>query len=132
MIKYFIKLPFLKRLIPSITTRYFKLLKKNRDYFKVGNINFYLDYLDPIDRQIILNKDYDNDMVFFLEKRMKEDSFSYFLDIGSNSGYYSFYFADKFKNLKVKAFEPNIDAYNKFKKTLVKNFFKNIEIFNHL
>ena len=130
MIKYFIRLPFLKRLIPSITTRYFKLLKKNRDYFKVGNINFYLDYLDPIDRQIILNKDYENDLVFFLEKRMKEDSFSYFLDIGSNSGYYSFYFADKFKDLKVKAFEPNIDAYNKFKKTLVKNFLKNIEIFN--
>ena len=40
-------------------------------------------------------------------------------------------FANKFKNLKVKAYEPNLEAFEKFKKTLTKNFFKNIEIFNY-
>ena len=54
-----------------------------------------------------------------------------FLDIGANSGYFSFYLANKFKNLKVKAYEPNLEAFEKFKKTLIKNSFENIEIFNY-
>ena len=130
MIQFFAKLPILKRLIPSIGTRVLKLFKKNRGYFKIGEINFYLDFLDPIDRQIIIHKKYENDQVMFLEKLMKKNLFDYFLDVGSNSGYYSFYFANKFKNLKIRAFEPNFDAFNKFKKTLNKNLFKNIEVFN--
>ena len=130
MIKYLVKLPFLKKFIPSIGIKYFKLFKKNRNYFKVNDIYFYLDFLDPIDREIILTGEYESDQVIFLEDIMKQTSFSYFLDIGSNCGYYSFYFATKFKDLKIKAYEPNIDAYNKFNKTLLKNFFKNIEIFN--
>ena len=52
------------------------------------------------------------------------------MDIGANSGYYSFYFAKKFSDLEVQAFEPNIDAYNKFLKTILKNSFKKIEISN--
>jgi FkbM family methyltransferase len=60
----------------------------------------------------------------FLEREMEKNLFEYFLDIGANSGYYSFFFANKFKNLKVKAYEPNFDAFNKFKKTLNKNSFK--------
>jgi FkbM family methyltransferase len=66
----------------------------------------------------------------FIERKMEKNLFEYFLDIGANSGYYSFFFANKFKNLKVKAYEPNFDAFNKFKKTLNKNSFKNIEVFN--
>ncbi len=130
MLQYLIKLPILKRLIPSIGIRILPIIKKNRDYFKIGNISFYLDFLDPIDRQIIINKKYEHDQVLFIENQIKKNSFDYFLDIGANSGYYSFYFAKKFKNLKIKAFEPNFDAYNKFNKTLKKNLFKNIDVFN--
>jgi FkbM family methyltransferase len=130
MIQLFVKFPFFKRMIPSIGTRILRFLKKNRGYFKIGGINFYLDFLDPIDRQIILNKKYENDQVVFLEREMEKNLFEYFLDIGANSGYYSFFFANKFKNLKVKAYEPNFDAFNKFKKTLNKNSFQNIEVFN--
>ena len=61
---------------------------------------------------------------------MEKNLFDYFLDVGANSGYYSFFFANKFENLKVKAFEPNLDAFNKFKKTLNKNSIQNIEVFN--
>jgi|TARA_B100001063_G_scaffold187736_1_gene177990 FkbM family methyltransferase len=117
-------------MIPSIGIRILRFFKKNRGYFKIGGINFYLDFLDPIDRQIILNKKYENDQVVFIEREMEKNLFEYFLDIGANSGYYSFFFANKFKNLKVKAYEPNFDAFNKFKKTLNKNSFKNIEVFN--
>lgn len=130
MIKYLVKLPILKRLIPSIGIRILKLLNKNQRYYKIQNFYFYLDFLDPVDRQIILHKYYEHDSVSFLESLIQKNYFSNFLDIGSNSGYYSFYFATKFKNLKIFAFEPNIDAFNKFKKTLIKNSFKNIQVFN--
>ena len=130
MIQYLAKLPIFKRLIPSIGIRVLRLFKKNRGFFKIGEINFYLDFLDPIDRQIIIDKKYENDQVLFFKNQMNKTLFDYFFDIGSNSGYYSFYFASKFKNLKVKAFEPNLEPFNKFIKTLNKNSFQNIEVFN--
>ena len=130
MIQYLAKFPFFKRLIPSIGARILRLFKKNRGFYKIGDINFYLDFLDPIDREIIIYKKYEDDQVLFLKNLMEDISFDYFLDIGSNSGYYSFYFAKKFKNLKIIAFEPNLDAFNKFNRTLNKNSFNNIEIFN--
>ena len=130
MLKNINKLPFFKRLIPSISIRILKFFKKNRRYFKIGNINYYLDFLDPIDRNIILNNNYEDDQVSFLKEIMMRYSFSHFIDIGSNSGYYSFYFAEKFKSLKVKAFEINADAYDKFNKTLQKNSIDNVEIYN--
>ncbi len=130
MIPSIVKFPIFKRLIPSLGIRIFKILGINKRYYLVGNISFYLDFLDPIDRHIIIHKKYEDDAVSFLEKEMKKNLFSNFLDIGANSGYLSFYFANKFKNLKVTAFEPNKDAYRKFTKTLIKNSFKNIKIYN--
>tara|TARA_Y100000816_G_scaffold47388_1_gene29912 strand:- start:603 stop:1370 length:768 start_codon:yes stop_codon:yes gene_type:complete len=130
MIEFFAKFPILKRLIPSIGIRLLKILKKSRGYYKIKNIYLYLDFLDPIDRQIIIYKEYENDQIKFVENQMLKNQFEYFLDIGANSGYYSFYFASKFKNLKIKSIEPNLDAFNKFKNTLNKNKFENIEIFN--
>ena len=130
MIQYLVKIPILKRLIPSFGIRILRYFKKNRGFFKIGEINFYLDFLDPIDRQIIINKNYEKDQVSFFRKKMEKTEFEYFLDIGSNSGYYSFYFAQLFKKLKIKAFEPNLEPYNKFLKTLDKNLFQNIEVFN--
>ena len=130
MIRLFLNLPIFKRLIPSIGIKVLKLLNKNKSFYKVNNILFYLDFLDPIDRKIILYKEYEHDSVSFLEDQFVQHSILNFLDIGANSGYFSFYFASKFKNLKVKAYEPNQEAFEKFNKTLTKNSFKNIEIFN--
>lgn len=131
MLRYLIRFPILKRWVPSIGIRVLKLLKRNKGFYKINNILFYLDFLDPIDRKIILYKEYEHDAVSFLEDKFKQYSISNFLDIGANSGYFSFYFANKFNNLKVKAYEPNIDAFEKFKKTLIKNSFNNVEIFNY-
>ena len=130
MIKFILKIPVFKRLIPSLGIRILKLFNKNRGYYNINSILFYLDFLDPVDREIILNKEYEQDAVNFLEAEMRKNLFSNFLDIGANSGYYSFYFAKKFTDLKIQAFEPNVDAYNKFLKTISKNSFKNIEISN--
>ena len=96
MIKFVLKAPILKRLIPSLGIRISKLINKNKGYYNINNIKFYLDFLDPVDRQIILNKEYEQDAINFLEVKMSKDFFSHFLDIGANSGYFSFYFANKF------------------------------------
>ena len=130
MIKFFLKIPLFKRLIPSVSIRILKLFNKNRGFYNINNTLFYLDFLDPVDREIILNKEYEQDAVNFLEIEMRKNLFSNFLDVGANSGYYTFYFAKKFTNLKIQAFEPNVDAYNKFLKTILKNSFKNISISN--
>lgn len=130
MLSHIVKLPILKRLIPSLGIRIFKLLKINKKFYKIGNIHMYLDFLDPVDRQIIINKKYEEDAVNFLEKELNKNNFSSFLDIGANSGYFSFYFGSKFQNIKIKAFEPNVEAFEKFEITTKKNSFKNIKIFN--
>ena len=111
MIKLFLNIPILKRLIPSIGIKVLKLLNKNKGFYKVNNILFYFDFLDPIDRKIILYNEYEHDSVSFLEDKFVQHSISNFLDIGANSGYFSFYFANKFKNLKIKAYEPNLEAF---------------------
>ena len=130
LIKYLIKFPILRRLIPSLGIRILKIFRKNRGYYLIQNKLLYLDFLDPVDREIIIHHQYEHDAVSFLELKIKKNYFSDFLDIGANSGYYSFYFGNKFKNLKVMAFEPNKDAYTKFRKSLKKNKFRNIKICN--
>ena len=129
MINKLIKIPILKRLIPSITIRFFKFFKKNRGYFNVNGINMYLDFLDPIDRAIILNKSYEEEEFQILKELTKKHMIPTFIDIGANCGYFSFKFA--MENLKIFAFEPNSEALIKMQNTLKKNklFEDKIKIF---
>jgi hypothetical protein len=105
MIKYLIRVPILKRLIPSLGIRLLKILKKNRGFFNVDGIKMYLDFLDPIDRAIILNKTYEVEEINILTKLINNHSTKKFIDIGANCGFYSFKFA--IQNLEVLSFEPN-------------------------
>ena len=113
MLSYLIKIPFLKRLIPSISIRILKILKKNRGIFKVDNTKMFLDFLDSTDRQIILHQKYEIEEISILKELIKKHSVIYFFDVGANCGYYSITLAKIFKNLKILAFEPNNDAYYK-------------------
>lgn len=133
MISKLAKLPILKRLIPSVLIRILKILKKNRGYFKIKDVTMFLDFLDPIDRQIILFKEYESVEIKNLSKLIKKNMVTIFLDIGANCGYYSLFIAKKNPNLKILSYEPNNEAYLKLEKTLEKNsFFKNkINIFNY-
>ena len=119
MIKYLIKVPILKRLIPSIGIRLLKFFKVNRGFFNISGIKMYLDFLDPIDRIIILNKNYEVEEINILTKIIKNNSITKFIDIGANCGFYSFRFAKH--NLKVFSFEPNSEAVLKMKNTINKN-----------
>jgi len=121
LIKILIKIPLLKKLITSLGIRLLKLLKKNRGYFKIKNIRMFLDFLDPIDREIILYQDYESSELNFLIKKIKEYEISHFFDVGANCGYYSIIIAKEISNIDVISFEPNKEAYFKFIKTLKDN-----------
>ena len=112
------KLPLLKRLIPSLGIRILTLAKKNRGYFNINNIRMFLDFLDPIDRQIILNKEYESYEFSTLSNLVEKYSIDNFIDVGANCGFYSFHLS---KNLNVFAFEPNQEAFFKLNKTLELN-----------
>jgi FkbM family methyltransferase len=119
VIKYLIRIPIFKKLIPSIGIRLLKILKKNRGFFNINGFVMYLDFLDPIDRNIILNKTYEIEEIKILTKLINTKSSTKFIDIGANCGFYSFKFA--MQNLKVLAFEPNSEALLKMNKTITKN-----------
>ena len=121
MISKLIKLPLLKRIIPSLSIRILKLLKKNRGYFKINNFEMFLDFLDPIDREIILHQEFESTEIDYLLKQISKYKIDYFLDVGANCGYYSIKISKKISNIKVLAFEPNIEAYSKFLKSIEKN-----------
>ena len=76
----------------------------------------YLDFLDPIDRTIILNKTYEIEEINILTKLIRNNSTTKFIDIGANCGFYSFRFA--MQNLEVLAFEPNSEALLKMNNTI--------------
>ena len=132
MISKLIKIPFFKRLIPSIAIRILFFLKKNRGYFKVRDFQMYLDFLDPIDREIILNQEFENEEINFLLGQIKKNNMNFFLDIGANCGYYSIFIGKSLKKIKILSFEPNEEAYFKFSKSLEKNYdlLNKIKIFN--
>lgn len=121
MISKLIKYPLLKRLIPSISLRLLKLLKKNRGFFKINDFDMFLDFLDPIDREIILTQEFEKEEINFLIEEIKSYKINYFLDIGANCGYYSLKISKEVLNIEILAFEPNIEAFSKFSKSLTKN-----------
>ena len=118
MLSKLVQLPLLKRLIPSISIRILSLVKKNRGFFKITNIKMYLDFLDPVDREIILHQKFEYLEFNYLIKKINIYKITKFYDIGANCGYYSIFVASKINNIKIISFEPNEEAYLKFSKTL--------------
>lgn len=132
MISKLLKIPILKRLIPSLGIKILKLFKKNRGFFKVENTFMFLDFLDPIDREIILYQKFEEEEVLDLIHLMKKNSIKVFLDVGANCGYYSIKVLNEIFEAKIIAFEPNKEAFSKFEKTISFNreFIRNIKIKN--
>ena len=132
MLSKLIKFPIFKRIIPSLGIRIMKILKKNKGYFKINGTVMYLDFLDPIDREIILYKKYEDEEVQYLIILIKKYLIKKFFDVGSNCGYYSIKILSEIPKLDITAYEPNREAYLKFQKTIKKNsnFLKKIKLKN--
>ena len=118
MLSTLIKIPLLKRTLPSLALKILKILKKNRGYFKIRDTKMFLDFLDPIDKKIILDQEYEELEINYLLNQIKKNKILDFIDIGANCGYYSIYIANNIPNVIIHSFEPNEDAFFKFKKTL--------------
>lgn len=118
MLSTLLKIPLLKRAVPSLMLKILKMLKKNRGYFKIRNTRMFLDFLDPIDKKIILDQEYEELEINYLLNQIKKNKILDFIDIGANCGYYSIYIANNIPNVIIHSFEPNEDAFFKFKKTL--------------
>ena len=105
----------------SIKIRILKILGKNRGYFNIAGTKMFLDYLDPIDRELIETQKYEVKEINFLKKLYLENSYDIFIDVGANCGFYSLSLAKEFSKLKVFAFEPNKEAFLKFTNSLKVN-----------
>ena len=130
-IKNLIKYPILKRVIPSLLIKIHKIFYIKPKIYKINNINFFLNFLDPIDRKIILTQNYEEAEMLFLIKNIKKKKFNFFLDVGANCGYYTLNIAKLFK-INSLAFEPGKNAFFKLKKTLNANkSIKNVKLYNY-
>ena len=100
------KLPVIKRIIPSILKLHMKLTGSYKKETIVEGILLNLDLRHLIDRRVFLHKGYEDELYFKLVDVIKNNHVDFFLDIGSCWGIYSLRLAKRFKNLKILAFDP--------------------------
>ncbi len=119
------KTSFFKRLIPSLIRRSPLVNSLN---VRIENFKINLNLKSTIDRYIFLNGFYDREKITYLENQIDLSEYDYFLDIGSNIGFYSLYFASKYKNLEIHAFEPIEENYFQIEISKKINNFKKLNI----
>jgi FkbM family methyltransferase len=107
---YNLKIPFFKRLIPSIVKRFFFLNKTQVIKLNFGKIK--VDLTQTIDREIYLKGFYEKEQLVFLDEICDKNKITHFFDIGANIGYYTLYFK-RINNTY--AFEPNKKCFLRLK-----------------
>ena len=122
------KYSFFKRLIPSILRRLPFVSSIN---IKVENFFMNLNLRSTIDRYIFLNGFYDRDKIDYIEGHIDLSSYDYFIDIGSNIGFYSLYLASKYKNLEIYSFEPIHENYNQIEASKKINKFNKLNVYKY-
>ena len=132
MDNYFIRLPLLKRIVPSLRRRIRVFFNKRIFWTKINGIFYLIDIQDKLEREFYFNKKYEEDNFNFIFSHSFFTKNFIFLDIGSNLGIYSLKIAKKFDNChKILAFEPIPETFNKFKLNIKKNLLeKRIETNN--
>jgi len=121
------KVPFVKRVYPSLMKMFYKNKKIRFKYF---GLNFEGNFSEPMDKEIFLFNNYENLQIEFLLNNIKKYDLKYFIDIGANSGIYSLIVKDKFHKIRIKSFEPVKKTITKFKDNLKLNKkLKNIKLY---
>jgi FkbM family methyltransferase len=124
------KLPIIKRIIPSILKLNIRLTGSYKKETIVEGVLLNLDLRHLIDRRVFLHKGYEDELYFKLVDVIKKNQVDFFLDIGSCWGIYSLRLAKRFKNLKILAFDPIKLNIGRLRQSIKKNKFKNIKIFH--
>lgn len=129
MIEFLSKIPIVKKLIPKFFIIFYKIQKKQRSFHKIKNFYMLLDINEPVDREIIIFKKYEKKEIEYLKNFIKKKEITSFIDIGANSGYYTFLISNIFPKMSILAFEPNRDAFEKLNISKQKNQ-NYIELYN--
>ena len=124
-------LKILRKIYQSIIYKIYILAGKKEILIKPQNINLLIEIRDPIEREMFFNLSYEEEQVATLVEFSKKIEQDYFLDIGSNCGYYALFIAKTFPNTHVLAFEPIKKTYDKLIKNIhLNNLNKQIQTFN--
>lgn len=121
IISFLIKLPVLKRLLPSLLRKFFILFGLEEFKIKFKKLILEINIRDPFDREIYFTQKYEEDQFSELINLIKKNQIEIFLDIGANSGIYSLILSNKFHNLNIEAFEPIKITYEKFIRNIKNN-----------
>ena len=124
------KIPFMKRLIPSIVKRYAFYFSDYEREINHEGIIFDLDIRHLIDRTFYINRKYEEENFQDLVDIIKNENSDYFFDVGACWGIYSLRLAKKFNNLNIKAIEPIKRNVQRINNSINKNNFTNIQVFH--
>ncbi len=124
-------LRLLKKIYQSIICKFYILIGKEEFLIAPQNINLLIEIKDPIEREIFFNLCYEKEQISTLVEFAKKNNQDYFLDIGSNCGYYALFIKKNFPSTHVIAFEPIKRTYDKLIKNIqLNNFGNEIQTFN--
>ena len=127
MISKLIKLPILKRLIPSLYKKYIFLFSKWDKTIIVDKIKYNLDLRHLIDRRFFFHKTYENELFQPIINIIKNKNIEFFFDIGSCWGIYSLRISNKFENLKIFSYDPIKKNIQRLNHSIEINDIKNIQ-----
>lgn len=125
MFNKILKLPIIKRLIPSIIK---KLNIKSKNLYR-DNIHYNLDLRYFVDRNFYLYG-WDEEIIKYLNLIIQKNNINIFLDIGSCWGVYTLKVAKQNPNIKIFSFDVFIENIDRLKLMLEKNKFDNVKTFN--
>ncbi len=116
-----IKIPILKRLLPSLLRSFLILIRKEKFNILFKNLLLETNIRDPLDREIFFTNNYEEKQFQEVFKIIKKNNIEIFLDIGANSGIYSLILAKNYENMNIIAFEPIRETYQKFTRNIDAN-----------
>ena len=125
-----IKIPILKRLIPSLYKKYVLFFNQYIKEVQINHVYYSLDLRHLIDRRFFFHNGYEDELFNPLIDIINRNKIDFFLDIGSCWGVYSLRIAGIHKDLKILAFDPIRNNIKRLKISIKKNDFKNIECFH--
>ena len=130
---FLIKLPIIKRLIPSLIKNLSKIFNLKVKVIR-NKALFLLNLKNQHDRAILLSPEYEPEQINFFMKQIKsKNDFSIFIDIGACIGFYSLSIAKLCSDIsKIIIFEPNLDNFSSLKKNveLNKDIYEKTQLYN--
>ena len=130
MLNFLIKLPILKRLIPSIYKKYIFLTKNYFKEIKINGVYYNLDLRHLIDRRFYFYKKYEEELFIPLVNTIRNNNIDTFFDVGSCWGIYSLRLSNIFPDIQINSFDPIDQNINRLNNSIKKNNLNNIKCYN--